>query len=464
MKKDSEKKLKGSITARNYQGTRDWLGREVLTRLNVMDTLRQVFIEFGFEPLETPELELYEVLSGKYGTEGEELSYKFKHGDSYIGLRYDHTVPLARVVIQHQDEIVFPYRRYAMGPVFRAEKPQRGRYRRFIQCDFDIVGMEDPIADAEVIALTYTALRRLGFEKFEIQICDRRLLNGIAIASGADTKELILAFLRSWDKLEKVTKEQITKELKEEGADSELVLKFFRTTEKILSFDKRNILSEIRKIFPNQPLVLEGADILEKITGYLADFGISDQFYRVNPCLARGLDYYTGPIFETVIKEGDIGSLTGGGRFDGLIKTLGGPDIPATGSSFGLERIISVMEKLGISKDKKTTTEVFVATFDSTSSILVKKAVQLAARLRAEGIKTELSMEGGNIGKQLRIPDRRGIPIVVFAGPKEIEKSKVIVKSLTKPFLTGEKNMWENQWEIPEDAFIGKIKELLNKR
>jgi len=398
------------IVARNYRGTRDWLGSEVYLRQKVINTLREVFEEFGFEPLETPEIELQEVLLGKYGPEGDELSYYFKKGDDWLGLRYDHTVPLARVVAQHEKELIFPYKRYAIGPVFRADKPQAGRYRRFIQCDFDIVGVAEPIADAEVVALTYTALRRLGFDKFEIQLNDRRVLNGIAKASGADTKELTLTFLRSWDKLEKVNREQISRELKEKGASPELISRFFKVRDQLLNLEKENIIEELRQLFPDQPEVAQGLAVLEKMLDYIEDFGVPSQFYRVTPCLARGLDYYTGPIFETVIKEAGIGSITGGGRYDNLIEALGGPSLPATGSSFGLERIILVM----------------------------KKAIQFAGALRQEGIKTELSMVKGLIGRQLRIADRHGIPVAVFAGPKEVKKGTVIVKDLTTPF-TGEK-------------------------
>jgi histidyl-tRNA synthetase len=465
MEKSKREKLIGSITARNYQGTRDWLGGEAIVRQQVMDTLRQVFIEFGFEPLETPELELYEVLSGKYGAEENELSYKFTKGDSCIGLRYDHTVPLARVAIQHQDEIIFPYKRYAIGPVFRAEKPQRGRYRRFIQCDFDIVGVAEPIADAEVVALTYAALTRIRFKEFEIQISDRRLLNGIAKAVGADTQELILALLRSWDKFEKADRVQISEELKKTGASNGLISRFFEVTDQLLALKKENILEEIRKLFPNQPLVTQGTEVLEKMLDFIDGFGVPLQFYRVNPCLARGLLYYTGPVFETIVKEAGIGAITGGGRFDNLIKALGGPDVPATGSSFGLERIISVMKTLKIAKPKKTATQVFVATFDPDSPALVKKAVRLATRLREAGIATELSMEKGNIGKQLKVPDERGIPIAVFAGPQEAKNEEVIVKNLAIPFgRTDKKDKWSNQWKILEKDVVDKVKELLKSK
>jgi len=202
--------------------------------------------------------------------------------------------------------------------------------------------------------------------------------------------------------------------------------------------------------------------VLEKMLDYIANFGVPPRFYRVNPCLARGLVYYTGPIFETVIKEAGIGAITGGGRFDDLIAALGGPNLPATGSSFGLERIISVMQTLGIAKSQKTVTQVFVAIFDPDSPRLVEKAIQFAAWLREKDIKTELSMEKGSIGRQLRIADRRGIPVAVFAGPQELESGTIIVKDLTAPLTTDEKDKWANQWRVPEEDLVKKVKELLD--
>ena len=450
------------ILARNYKGTCDWLGNEAYLRQWVMGVLREVFESFGFEPLETPEIELKEVLAGKYGTEGDQLSYYFSKGKDSIGLRYDHTVPLARVVTQYEENLIFPYRRYAMGPVFRADEPQKGRYRRFIQCDFDVIGVSDPIADAEVVALTYTALKRLGFENFEIQICDRRLLSGMAKACGADTEEMVMAFMRGWDKLDRIEREQIGEELKEKGASVELIARFSETTDKLLSLEKEDIIDKLRQLFPNQPLVTQGTETLEKLMLYLEKLNVPPQFYRVNPCLARGLAYYTGPIFETVIKDSGIGSITGGGRFDDLIKTLGGPDLPATGSSFGLERIVSVMKTLGIAKQQETATNVFVGVFDQSSPDLVAKAIQMAAQLRANKIPTELSMIGGSIGKQLRVADRRKIPIAVFAGPEELKSKTIVVKDLSVPLTKNGKDKWINQWRVPEEELVKKVKELIS--
>lgn len=453
----------GKIIARNYRGTQDWLAEDTLLRQRVVEILRQTFEEFGFEPLETPEIELRSVLKGRYGEEGDQLTYFFQKGKDAIGLRYDHTVPLARVVSQHEHELVLPYRRYAIGTVFRADKPQKGRLRRFVQCDFDIVGTADPIADAEVVALTYTALKRLGFDRFEIQICDRRLLNGMAKAIGAKTKKLVLAFLRSWDKVEKADRKQITKELKEAGASSKLISQFHQVTDQLRNIGGGGyeVIEGIRRLFPDQPLVEQGTKVLEEMLGYITNFGLPSGFYQVNPCLARGLDYYTGPIFETVVKEGGVGSITGGGRFDDLIKTLGGPNLPATGSSFGLERMISVMRTLGLVEPGRTATQVFVPTFDPESQELVENAIELVTKLRSSGISAELYMGSESIGKQLQVADRRGIPVAVFAGSDEVLRGVVTIKDLAAPME--KKDKLANQWEVPKENLIGEVKSLLSK-
>lgn len=450
------------IVARNYRGTQDWLAEDVILRQQVIGVLRRTFEEFGFEPLETPEIELRSVLKGKYGEEGDRLTYFFQKGKAEIGLRYDHTVPLARVVSQHEDKLVLPYRRYTIGPVFRADKPQKGRLRQFTQCDFDIVGAASPIADAEVVVLTYTALKRLGFDQFEVQVCDLRLLNGMARAIGADTPELVLAFLRGWDKIERAKKQQISEELKKAGASPKLTSKFLQTTDQLRNIkgDGYKVVKEIRRLFPRQPLVKQGTEVLEKMLGYIANFGVPDRFYRVNPCLARGLTYYTGPIFETVVKKGRVGSITGGGRFDDLIETLGGPSLPATGSSFGLERITSVMDKLGIVKPKKTATQVFVATFNPKSRELVENAIELVTQLRSHDINAELYMGKDSIGKQLQLADRRGVPIAIFAGSNELKRGIVTIKDLTAPMV--KKDKLANQWEVPRGKLIEEVRRLLS--
>lgn len=448
-------------TVRTYKGTRDWLTAEMILRQNVVATLRRVFEEFGFEPLETPIIELRETLEGKYGDEGNRQTYFFEKGDSQIGLRYDQTVPLARVMAQYDKEISLPYRRYTIGPVFRADNPQKGRLRQFTQCDFDIVGVAGPLADAEIIALTYTALKRLGFDQFEIEIGDRQLLNGMAQALGATTPELIKTVLRSWDKLQKVARPQIAKELKAAGATEDLITQFNATTDRLLGMTGDKALNEIRQLFPNQPQVEAGIKALGAVTSYLEDFGVPQDSYRINPCLARGLDYYTGIIFEAIIKKGDIGSVCGGGRYDNLIKDLGGPDLPATGNSFGLERLTAVMEELKMTKKEETTTQVFVATFDPKAEELVKNAIAMATTLRSAGVNVELYLGDEPIGKQLQLADRRGVRLAVFAGPEEFKNQTVIIKDLATPMTEKDKNA--NQIVVPKDEAYQKIRDLLSR-
>jgi len=423
-----------NIEARNYRGTRDYLRPESDLRRIVVDKIIGVFERFGFEPLETPIIELRETLLGKYGEEGNRLTYFFRKGDEEIGLRYDHTVPLSRVVAQHLKEIVLPYRRYAVGPVFRADTPQKGRYRQFTQCDFDIIGVSEPIADAEVVTVSYNVLRQLGFEEFEIQISDRNLLNGMAKAIGASTQEQIFAVLRSWDKIDKASREQISGELGNAGVSSGVIESFNKITDRLLEVRGSNeeILVQVQSLFPQNQEIEKGINTLRKLNNYLTLFGVPPKYYRISPTLARGLDYYTGPIFETVVKRAQIGSITGGGRFDNLIEKLGGPQIPGTGSSFGLERVITVMEQLGITPKELPGIEVFVTVFDPNSYDCQEESIKLISQVRNLGYKAEMYMGDGRLSKQLQLADRRRCPLVIIVGPDERENDLVTVKDLRK--------------------------------
>lgn len=451
---------------RNYKGTRDWMSEEASLRSQVVTTLREVFELFGFEPLETPAVELRETLLGKGGEETNRLIYLFQKGRDKIGLRFDHTVPLARVIAQHDRELIFPYRRYAIGPVWRADKPQKGRYRQFTQCDFDTAGTDNPLADAEVIALTYTALRRLGFtDQFVTHIFDRRALNGMTRTLGAKTKEQALAVLRAWDKLTKASRAKIEEEVGEVGVDKEAFNRYTDTLTHLTessSLSNRAVLAEVRRVFPEDQGLDEGIRVLEGILDNLERFGVPDSHIHINPTLARGLEYYTGPIFETVVEQAGIGSITGGGRFDNLIEDLGGPSIPATGSSFGLERVIKVMQTLGIAKSEKTPIQIFVATFDPRNSELVANAVKIASQLRGAGLNTELYLGTDSIGKQLQVANRRGIPLAVLAGPEETEGNVVTIKDLRINIgVTGGKDKGANQRQVPQERLVAELKEQL---
>lgn len=425
-----------------------------------------MFELFGFEPLETPIIELKETLFGKGGDETNRLIYAFSKGPDDIGLRFDHTVPLARVVAQHLGEITIPYRRYAIGPVFRADKPQKGRYRQFWQCDFDMVGTRSPVADAEVIALSYTTLTRLGFtDQFVTDVFDRRALNGMAQVIGALTKEQSFAVLRGWDKLAKVPREKIGAEVEVAGVDREV---FNRYTDELLAIANSSVANDrvidcLAELFPNNQLATEGFQGLREILRYLAAYGVPEKRVRINPTLARGLDYYTGPIFETVVEEAGVGSVTGGGRFDNLIEDLGGPSIPATGSSFGLERLVEVLRILNIAQPEKTPVQVFVASFDTRSTELVEHAVTIATELRHSGIRTELFMGEGTLGKQLQVADRRGAPYAVFAGPDEMAQKAVVIKNLRTELVNGDKVKMKtaNQRLVPRRELAAELRRLI---
>lgn len=452
-----------SIEARNYRGTKDYLGREADLRGIVTGKMVDVFQRFGFEPLETPVIELRDTLLGKYGEEGNNLTYFFRKGGDEIGLRYDHTVPLARVVAQHLNEIVLPYRRYAVGPVFRADTPQKGRFRQFSQCDFDIIGVSSPIADAEVVAITYGVLKELGFNDFEIQICDRRLLDGMAKAVGAESRDQVFSVLRSWDKIEKASRDQISQELSEAGNPKEVIEKFNELTNKLLQIegtDNHQVIDQLRNLLPKRTGIVFGIKALSEMVDYLEAFGVPNTSFRINPTLARGLDYYTGPIFETVVKQAGVGSITGGGRFDNLIKTLGGPDTPGTGSSFGLERIIAVMDQLGITPKDSQLTEVFVTVFNPQDSNSTMQSVKLVSLVRSWGFKAEMYMGDGKIGKQFQLADRRNCNLVLVVGPDEEKQGLVTVKNL-KESKGGEKT---NQAQIENQELQAFLSRTLRNR
>ena len=448
---------------KNYKGTRDWLSEDAVLRSWIVETIREVFQLYGFEPLETPVIELKSVLFGKGGNETNRLIYSFWKGRDAIGLRFDHTVPLARVVGQHSADLTLPYRRYAIGPVFRADKPQAGRYRQFTQCDFDLVGSGNPLADAEVIAINCTTLARLGFtNQFKVHVFDRRALNGMAAAIGAKTKPQMLAVLRAWDKMGKVTREQLTREVGKAKVDKKA---FNYYTDQLVEIANSNltnerVLKKVEEVFPKNENLSEGLEVLRQILGYLEGFAIPANRVRIDPTLARGLDYYTGPIFETIIEESGIGSVTGGGRFDNLIEDLGGPSLQATGSSFGLERLVEVVRKLNIAPESKTSTQVFVPTFDPRNKDLVEYAVAIASDARHAGVNTELYVGSESIGKQLQVADRRGAQIAAFAGPDERSGNKVVLK-LLRLGSASSKDKTVNQKVVSREEFVRELQKLL---
>lgn len=376
-----------------------------MVRNYVKNIFIEVFENFGFEPLETPALEYASTLMGKNGAEADKLVYAFTdQGDRQVGLRYDLTVPVSKVLAIYQNQIPLPFRRYQIQSVWRAEKPQKGRYREILQCDIDTFGSNSPLVDAEIVAVTYNILSRLNFTRFSIRLNSRTVLNDILAQTGITNDKN--SILQSLDKYQKIGQEGVVKELKSKGLSDSQTSKLF---EYIKSAQPDNYLREVIDLLPS--------------------LNIPQDFYLFDPTMVRGLDYYTGPIFETYVTEPKIGSITGGGRYDNLVKTLGGPNIPAVGTTIGLDRIVDCILELNLLPNlAKITIKIMVANFgpDTTAASL-----KLATSLRSQGIPTLLYPDPDKLGKQFKYASDKGIPFVAVIGPDEASTNTVTLKNMS---------------------------------
>ena len=435
------------IKPRVPRGMRDILPEQMIRRQYVIDVIRGVFEEFGFEPLQTPALELSEVLTGKYGPDAEKLIYQAGHvgGKEDISLRYDLSVPLCRVVAMHP-QLPKPFKRYQIDPVWRAERPQKGRYRQFFQCDADTVGTESMLADAENVNLIYQVLTRLGFKQFTININDRKLITGIGQFAGVPTEQLG-GLYRSIDKLDKIGLSGVRAELAENQIPEPVIEKLLALLQ--IEGDAETVLNALSEQLGDSEVANEGIAELEELSSYLTTFGVPEEFYRINVSMVRGLEYYTGPIYETVVEEPKIGSITGGGRYDELIGSFSRQSYPATGTSFGIERIIDVMEEFDMfpSTVGKTVTQVLVTVFDAD---LAQESLKLATLLRSSGIRTELYCRPTRISTQMKYADSKGIPYAVILGSDEVEAGTVAVRDLAS----------REQQVIPRAELVEHIQEL----
>ena len=415
------------IQPRLPKGMRDILPRQMVLRQHVLTIVEQVFAEFGFEPLITPAVELAEILLGKYGLEAEKLIFMVEHpgGKEKLALRYDLSVPLSRVVAQYP-ELPKPFRRYQIAPVWRAERPQKGRYREFWQCDADIVGSSSMLADAEIIALIYTVLRRLGFQQFVIVINDRKILAGIGQYSGVPEVQLPELY-RAIDKLEKIGLEGVRDELRKTGLNASAMDRLLELLRPATG--AQAALSDLRRDLAEYPIALEGIAELEELLSYLPALGVAKDFYRLDLAMVRGLDYYTGPIYETIVEKPRIGSITGGGRFDGLVGKFAVQGYPATGTTIGIERIIDVMEELNMYPPHvgETLVEVLVTVF---GAALLSESLKLITELRSSGLHCELYYGTDPLGTQIRYALKKGIPFVAIVGPDELASAQVTVRDL----------------------------------
>ncbi len=416
------------ITPRLPRGMRDFLPQDMLKRDYVFGVVRDVFHTYGFEPLQTPVLELAEILMGKYGEDAEKLIYYAQHpgGKEDLALRYDLTVPLARVVGQYQNEITLPFKRYQLAPVWRAERPQRGRYREFYQCDVDIVGVASMAADAEVISVAATVLTRLGFPQFTIKINNRKLLTAMGQYSGVPDGQLGDLY-RSVDKFDKIGAPGVEQELRERGLAADVVARMMGLIQAHES--GMAVLDLLEGEMGQFPAAVEGLRELRELAGHLEALGIASEHYAIDFTMVRGLSYYTGPIFEAVVEQESIGSISAGGRYDNLLGLFRKESLPMTGIALGIERIIDLMDVFNLYPADLggTVVQVLVTVFDDDTRA---ELTRLAADLRAAGIHTELHLENRRLGKQYQHADRKGIPLVATLGPEEISQGVVKLKRL----------------------------------
>ncbi|MEI8308486.1 MAG: histidine--tRNA ligase [Chloroflexales bacterium] len=408
----------------NIKGMRDHLPQAMMLRQHIAATITGVCERHGFEPLQTPIIEYAEVLEGKLGDD-ESLIYRFEdHGGRRLALRYDQTVPLARVVAQYAGQITLPWRRYALGPSYRGERPARGRYREFYQADADIVGSSSPLADAEIIAILTEALSALGFPDFVTMLNHRQVIGGVARASGLDEASAGRVY-RAIDKFDKIGADGVRDELLRGDVSPQAVAQILTLVQ--IDGAPTDVLQELSERLSGDERALAALANLRAIIGGLEQMGVPPERYKVTPRLARGLSYYTGLVFETATPHWPEGSLLGGGRYDELVGQFAGRPIPTVGLAFGIDRLHDVMEELNIGPRPATTAVAYVTVFGPEQAA---SSLELARELRAGGVNTLINLDGGGLGKQLKEADRKGVRYALVLGPDEVARGEVMIKDL----------------------------------
>jgi histidyl-tRNA synthetase len=402
------------IEPKILKGTRDFLPGDMTKRNLVMNKIKSLFARFGYDAIETPIICPAETILGKYGDEGEKLTYNFDdNGGRRIALPYDLTVPFARLVAANWQDLPMPFKRYQIQRVWRAEKPQKGRLREFYQCDIDIIGTRSLIAEAEVAKMIVTVFKELGFDDFKIMMNSRRLLNDVLAKFGV-TDDKVMDAIRVIDKLDKIGLESVIEMLAdigmEKGAEIMAYLSpgkdNYETLGKLGEFD----LSEIQEFFD-----------------YCKKLGVDEKYLCFNPSLARGLDYYTGISFEVMSEKFNFGALCAGGRYDDLCGLFCNEDFSGVGVAFGFERIMIALEEMGSFDEVGLNSQVLVTIFDEESE---DSSLKIYSELIDGGINSEIYFDKSKLGKQFKYADKKQIPFVIVCGPEEISKGEVSVKSM----------------------------------
>ncbi len=430
------------------KGTRDFNPEEVSRRNYIFNIIKETFSLYGFQPIETPSFENSETLMGKYGEEGDRLIFKILNSGDFLSkiddklysekdnnkitskisekaLRYDLTVPFARYVVQHQNEITFPFKRYQIQPVWRADRPQKGRFREFYQCDADVVGSTSLWQEVEFVQLYDAVFSKLGLKGTTIKINNRKILSGIAETIGAEDK--LIDFTVALDKLDKIGEEGVKSEMREKGISEEALQKL----QPLFSFDGNNDekISSLKGLLRSSELGLKGVEELEFISNTIEKLGLQTATLQIDVTLARGLNYYTGAIFEvSAPQEINMGSIGGGGRYDDLTGIFGLKDMSGVGISFGLDRIYLVLEALNLFPESVAeNSKALFINFGEKEALYAMKAI---TKLRNAGIKAELYPDAVKMGKQMGYADKRDIPFTVLAGEKEMELESFTLKNM----------------------------------
>ena len=429
-------------------GTRDFGPATMAKRQFILDHIRKVFQTYGFQPLETPAMENLSTLTGKYGDEGDQLLFKVLNSGDFLkeidpqklsardskkvsldisekGLRYDLTVPFARYVVMNRNEVSFPFKRYQIQPVWRADRPQKGRYREFYQCDADVVGTDSLLCEAEIILMIKEVFKNLGIEDYTIKVNHRCILGGVAETAGA--KENENALFVAIDKLDKIGEEKVKDELRSKGFSEHSLTSLFEVLN--VKGSTKNKLALLTARFDSSETGMKGLRDLQEVINYLSYYGETDEHVEFDVALARGLSYYTGCIFEVKIHNVAIGSVSGGGRYDNLTKAFGDKtNLSGVGFSFGVDRLFDAMEELQLfPQEAQISSRVLICHFDEASLV---HGLRVLANLRSAGIPSEIYPDHAKIKKQLDFGNKKRVSFVIVIGSDEVTSGVLTIKDM----------------------------------
>jgi histidyl-tRNA synthetase len=439
------------IEPRTLKGFRDFLPAAMIPRERLMETARQVYRRYGFVPIDTPALEYLEILTGKGSEETDRQMYHFTdNGGRAVGMRFDLTVPLARFAAQHIHELGTPFKRYHIGPVWRGETPQAGRFREFVQCDFDTIGTTGVVSDIETALVIHELLQEIGIERFRLRINNRQLLTGLLESLGLAQHSTTV--LRGLDKLEKVGAATVEKELTQAGIlESQIaqILQFASIRGK-----PDAVLEQLASQLRGNPRAEEGVERLFTVQKALSAAGVPDERFAIDVSIARGLDYYTGIIFETTLGDlPEIGSVCSGGRYDNLAELFTKQHLPGIGASLGLDRLLAALEKLGRIPSNPAPADVFIALFDSERT---SDYFELASLVRRGGFSCEVYPDPKKLGAQLKYADQRGFPVAIIAGSRELDAGVVQLKDLRS------KTTSDVPWRSKPDELLNAVRVMIS--